>query len=124
MVDGQISTHRGNSGEFQVANKQVDQDGACQTFVDFDGELSFWRDGFQNYQFFRPGFHFGDYEPAIKLGIDVFLHSHGRSFDEMKDQLGESYERTRGSAPLDWSEASAAACAAWERMRGRNERRA
>lgn len=89
---------------------------ARQMFVDFDEELLFWRDRYRNCGFFRPGLEFGDYEPAFKLGINVFLRSHGRSFDELKDHLLESYERIRGSTPLEWSEASAAAGAAWERM--------
>ena len=99
-----------------MASIHADPDAACQTFVDFDEELLFWRDRYRNSRFFRPGLEFGDYEPAIKLGINVFLRSHGRSFDELKDQLLESYERTRGKTPLDWAEASAAAGAAWERM--------
>lgn len=89
---------------------------ARQMFVDFDEELLFWRDRYRTCGFFRPGLEFGDYEPAFKLGINVFLRSHGRSFDELKDHLLESYERIRGATPLEWSEASAAAGAAWERM--------
>lgn len=105
--------------ENAVANIQAHKpDIACQTFVDFDGELRAWSEQYQNHDFFRTGLKFADYEPAIKLGIDVFLHSHGRTFDEMEEQLKHAYERTRGTAPLDWSEARAAARAAWERMQG------
>lgn len=101
----------------------ADPDIASQTFVDFDRELLFWRDRYQSCRFFRPGLEFGDYEPAIKLGINVFLRSHGRSFDELKDQLIESYERTRGTTSLEWSEASVAAGEVWQRMHDRLEAR-
>ncbi|MGH8086398.1 MAG: hypothetical protein ACREPV_14175 [Lysobacter sp.] len=86
------------------------------SFVDFDGELQFWRAHHRHHPFFRPGLDFVDYEPALKLGINVFLDGHGRTFDELREQLAEPYERTRGNSPLDWNEASAAAEAAWLRM--------
>lgn len=105
--------------EKAVVNIQLQTpDVACQTFVDFDGELRFWRERYQCHDFYRPGLKFADYEPAIKLGIDLFLHGHGRSFEEMEEQLRQSYERTRGAAPLDWSEARVPARAAWGRMQG------
>lgn len=98
---------------------ESDKDFARQMFVDFDDELAYWRDNYETSTFFRDGMEFRDYEPAIKLGINVFLRSHGRSFDELKDQLAESYERTRGATPIEWSEASGAAGAAWQRMADR-----
>ena len=98
---------------------ESERDFARQMFVDFDDELAYWRDNYENSRFFRDGMEFRDYEPAVKLGINVFLRSHGRSFDELKDQLAESYERTRGKAPIEWSEASVAAGAAWQRMADR-----
>jgi len=86
------------------------------SFVDFDGELQFWRAHHRHHAFFRPGLEFADYEPALKLGINVFLDGHGRTFDELRGQLAEAYERTRGNSPLEWNEAAAAAEAAWSRM--------
>lgn len=86
------------------------------SFVDFDGELQFWRAHYRRHAFFRPGLDFADYEPALKLGINVFLDGHGRTFDELRGPLAEAYERTRGNSPLDWSEAAPAAEAAWLRM--------
>ena len=98
---------------------ESEKDFARQMFVDFDDELSYWRDSYSSSPFYRDGMEFPDYEPAIKLGINVFLRSHGRCFDDLKEQLGESYARTRGKAPIDWSEASIAAGAAWQRMADR-----
>lgn len=98
---------------------ESDKDFARQMFVDFDDEMSYWRDNYDNCQFYRDGMEFRDYEAAVKLGINVFLRSHGRFFEELKDQLAESYERTRGNSPIEWSEASKAAGAAWQRMADR-----
>lgn len=86
-------------------------------FVDFDGELAFWREQFSRYPFFQPGLEFADYAPAFKLGINMFLHGRGRGFDEHSAQVIEAYDRTRGESRLDWHEACAAAVAAWRRMR-------
>lgn len=95
---------------------ESDKDFARQMFVDFDEELGFWRDNYQTSPFHREGMEFRHYEPAVKLGINVFLRSHGRTFEELKAQLADSYERTRGNSPLEWCEASVAAGAAWDRM--------
>lgn len=89
------------------------------SFVDFDGELQYWRAHHRHHAFFRPGLEFEAYEPALKLGINVFLDGHGRSFDELREQLIEAYERTRGDSPLDWNQASVVAEAAWLRMLGK-----
>lgn len=86
------------------------------SFVDFDGELQYWRAHHRHHDFFRPGLEYAAYEPALKLGINVFLDGHGRTFSELRDQLAEAYERTRGTSPLDWNEAAPAAEAAWSRM--------
>lgn len=99
------------SGQFEATE--------IPSFVDFDGELQFWRAHHRHHAFFRQGLDFDAYEPALKLGINVFLDGHGRGFDELRGQLAEAYDRTRGNSPLDWDEASAAAEAAWLRMRGK-----
>lgn len=99
-----------------AAHVESDNEIARQLFVDFDEQLMHWRDHLFGCPFYRQGLDFDDYGPAFKLGIHVFLRSHGRSFSDVKDQLGESYERTRGASRLDWPDASAAAAAAWQRM--------
>lgn len=89
---------------------------ARQMFVDFDEEVTHWRNNYPDSRFFREGLDFRDFEASIKLGINAFLRSHGRTFSELRDQLEDSYDRIRGTTPLDWSEASIAAEAAWDRM--------
>ena len=87
------------------------------SFVDFDGELRYWSSQYPDSPFFRPGLAYEDFEPAFKLGINVFLHGHGRSFEEQSGDLADAYNRTRGSSPLDWNEAKPAAAAAGRRMK-------
>ncbi|MBA2238464.1 MAG: hypothetical protein H0W24_07190 [Lysobacter sp.] len=95
---------------------ESEKDFARQVFVDFDDEVSHWRENYSASRFYREGLDFRDFEPSVRLGINAFLRSQGRSFNEVKVQLADSYERTRGITPLDWSEASIAAEAAWNRM--------
>lgn len=92
---------------------------ARQMFVDFDEEVTHWRNNYSGSRFYREGLDFRDFEASVKLGINAFLRSHGRTFGELRDQLADSYDRTRGTTPLDWSEASVAAEAAWDRMDAR-----
>jgi len=93
------------------------QDAAQQNFVDLDKELGYWRYAYREHPAFSPNRGFAEYEAALKVGIHAFLDDHGRSFEEMRDALGETYRRTRGDSRLDWDEASSAAAAAWHRMR-------
>lgn len=93
--------------------------GAAPSYVDFDRELQYWRSHYPESEFCRPGLAYEDYEPALKLGINVFLHGHGSSLEEQDDELSDAYYRTRGNSPLDWNEARPAAAAAWQRMRGK-----
>lgn len=92
---------------------------AVPSYVDFDRELQYWRSHYPESVFCRPGLAYEDYEPALKLGINMFLHGNGPSFDEQEDELADAYYRTRGNSPLDWNEARPAAAAAWQRMRGK-----
>ncbi len=93
---------------------------AAPGYVDFDRELRYWRSHYPESEFCRPGLSYEDYEPALKLGINVFLHGHGSSFEEQDDELADAYYRTRGASPLDWNEARPAAAAAWQRMGGKS----
>lgn len=95
---------------------ESEKDFARQMFVDFDDEVGHWRENYPTSRFYREGLDFRDFEPSVKLGINAFLRSHGRTFTELREQLADSYERIRGVTPLDWSEASIAAEAAWNRM--------
>ena len=92
------------------------QDAAQQNFVDLDKELTYWRYAYREHPAFSPNRSYEEYEAALKVGIHAFLDDHGRSFEEMRDALGETYRRTRGDSRLDWDEASSAAAAAWHRM--------
>jgi len=88
---------------------------APPSFVDFDRELHYWRSHYRQSAFYREGLAYEDFEPAVMLGINVFLHDHGRPFEDQCDQLDSVYRRTRGTSRLDWDDGKPAAVAAWQR---------
>ncbi|MGH8074054.1 MAG: hypothetical protein ACREO4_08275 [Lysobacter sp.] len=100
------------------------QDAIQQSFVDLDKELAYWRHAYREHPAFSPNRSYEEYEAALKVGIHAYLDDHARSFEEMRDGLGETYRRTRGDSRLDWDEASSAAAAAWHRMRSTHRDRA
>jgi len=81
--------------------------------VDLDAEIAYWR-GY--YARTAPALDFGAYEPAIRLGIQACLHAHGRSFEEVHSELGESYALAREGSALEWTHARAVARASWLRI--------
>ncbi|MBT2747480.1 MULTISPECIES: hypothetical protein [unclassified Lysobacter] len=85
--------------------------------VDLDAELSHWRRHHRGLLIDRTGLRFGDYEPALKLGLDAYMRGHGRSFSDMEEELRGCYRRVRGVSRLDWDEARIVVAAACERLR-------
>lgn len=83
--------------------------------IDMDSELGYWRSRYRG----LPGgsaLRYGDYEPAVKLGMDAYMRSRGRSIDEMEDELEICYRRTRGISRLDWQQARAVVRLAWNHL--------
>ncbi|MBW8809297.1 MAG: hypothetical protein JF591_10800, partial [Lysobacter sp.] len=87
-----------------------------------DSELLYWR-GQYRVLVDRPGLRYSDYEPAVKLGLDAYMRSHGRGFREMEDDLIRCYKRVRGVSKLDWDEARPMVEAAWHRLEQRDRLR-
>lgn len=87
--------------------------------VDMDSELLYWR-GQYRVLVDRPGLRYSDYEPAVKLGLDAYMRSHGRGLREMEDDLIRCYKRVRGVSKLDWDEARPMVEAAWHRLEQRD----
>ncbi|WP_394540248.1 hypothetical protein PRJ39_06555 [Lysobacter enzymogenes] len=83
--------------------------------IDMESELGYWRGHYRG----LPGgsaLRYGDYEPAVKLGMDAFMRSRGRGIDEMEDELETCYRRTRGISRLDWQQARAIVRLAWNHL--------
>lgn len=90
--------------------------------IDMDSELVYWR-GEYRVLVDRPGLRYSDYEPAVKLGLDAYMRSQGRSLREMETELSACYRRVRGASKLDWDEARPMVEAAWHRLEQRDRKR-
>lgn len=91
--------------------------------VDLDSELSYWRAHYR-LLFGRPGLRFSDYEPAVKLGLDVYVRSQGGDWPAAEDDLlRDRYRRVHGASRLEWDDARAVAAAACERVQRERGRR-
>ncbi|MGO1003117.1 hypothetical protein [Lysobacter sp. CA196] len=89
--------------------------------LDLDSELTYWRNHYRGL-IDRPGLRYSDYEPAVKVGLDAYMRSRGRTLEEMQDGIGVCYRRTRGASRLDWDEARTVVEAAWSRLEHRTSR--
>jgi len=83
--------------------------------IDMDSELGYWRGHYRG----LPGgsaLRYGDYEPAVKLGLDAYMRAHGRALEEMETELEACYRRTRGASRLEWEQARAVVRLAWNHL--------
>jgi len=83
--------------------------------LDLDSEMKHWRGHYRGLVD-RVGLRLCDYEPALKLGLDAYMRGHGRSLDEMEEELRACYKRVRGASKLDWDEARSVVAAAYARV--------
>jgi hypothetical protein len=80
-------------------------------------EDRYWRDTYATRPYYRDGYAYDAYEPAYRLGYNAY-DSHGQSrgdFDDVSQELRDTYEQRRGRSPLKWDDAQHAARDAWER---------
>lgn len=84
--------------------------------IDLDSELGYWRRQYRHLTA-RGGLRFGDYEPAVKLGLDAYMRARGRALHDIEDELRIRYARVRGASRLDWDKARAVVFATCERLR-------
>jgi len=86
--------------------------------IDMESELGYWRSHYRGLTRCE-GLRYSDHEPALKLGLDAYMRSHGRSIEDMEQELRDCYRRTRGGSRLDWDQARVVVAAAWQRLSAR-----
>jgi hypothetical protein len=91
-------------------------DDTAPQVLDMESELAYWR------RYYRrlPGggaLRYGDYDPAVKLGLEAYMRSHGRGLAEMEEELMRCYKRTRGASRLEWDQARSVVKLAWDHVR-------
>lgn len=85
--------------------------------IDPTAEEAYWRDRYQNEEYYNKDLTYDDYAPAYKtgyVGYDTYGRS-GRDFDSAQGDLERDYNEERGGSRLEWEKAQAASRAAWDR---------
>lgn len=91
--------------------------------VDPEREDAFWRRNWSDRDYVEPGTTYDqDWGPAYRYGVESFMRSPGRHFNEMESELSQHWPGFRGDSRLDWSSARFASLDAWQRARDLAER--
>jgi uncharacterized protein (TIGR02284 family) len=79
-------------------------------------EETHWRDNYTREPYYQSGRGFDDYGPAYKLGVTGRTRYEESDWTSVEPRLAAEWESTRGNSTLNWSQASPAARAAWDRV--------
>lgn len=90
--------------------------------IDLNAEEAYWRQNYAGRSYIEPDTSFTDYKPAYRYGTDAYTRHPGRSFDEIDADLGNDWDRFKGTSSLTWEKARHAARDAWERAKDFFER--
>ena len=79
-------------------------------------EEIYWREYFVQEPYIARDKTYDYYGPAYQTGWEGRGRHQGRRFDDVEDDLRAAYERVKVKGGAEWSEARAAARAAWDRV--------
>ena len=89
---------------------------AAAEMVNPTAEEAHWRENYSKEPYYESGRSFDDYGPAYRLGVNGWTQHQGTDFTAVEPRLASEWESTRGNSSLNWSQASPAARAAWDRV--------
>lgn len=78
-------------------------------------EDTYWRGNYEREPYYEAGRTFDDYAPAYRLGM-TGRTQYGDSWTSVEPRLASEWESTNGNSVLNWSQASRASRAAWDRV--------
>jgi len=81
-------------------------------------EAAHWREHFKSRPYVGAEGIFEDFGPAYAFGAAQYGRYPDGTFDEVQDEMAESWYAARGQSRLVWEHASPAARDAWERLAG------
>ena len=86
--------------------------------VDPTVEEAYWRETYAKEPYYAQSRDFDFYRPAYRTGYEGRVKYHGRSFDEVEDDLRQDYINNNGRID-SWNEVRDATRAAWNRIDNR-----
>lgn len=87
---------------------------AAAEAVNPTAEEAHWRDNYTKEPYYQSGRSFDDYGPAYRLGVDSRTQ-YQDEWTAVEPRLASEWESNRGNSTLNWSDASPAARAGWDR---------
>ena len=90
--------------------------------IDTNAEETYWRQNYTARPYVTEGTSFTEYKPAYRYGADAHTRYPGQSFDEAETELGNEWDRFKGTSSLTWGQAKHAARDAWQRVKDFTER--
>lgn len=72
-----------------------------------------WRQTLEQAPFYKAGYSFDDYAPALRAGREARQKAGGKSWADAENALRADWDRLKGGSRLSWEDASAACQAAW-----------
>lgn len=76
----------------------------------------YWSENYNSRPYVSSDTPYDDYRPAYMHGVNAYTRSAGRQFEEIEPQLGQEWEKARGTSNLGWDEAKPATRDAYDRL--------
>ncbi len=89
------------------------------TPADWTAETAYWRDNYKTRPYAQAGRNFDYYEPAYRYGFESADKYHGRSWDDVQDDLQRGWENYKLRGLLAWNEIKDAVRDSWDRAASR-----
>lgn len=81
-------------------------------------EDAYWKDNYATRDYVEPGTSYNDYQSAYKTGYESYGQYHGQNkkFEDVEDNLRDSWEKTKTNTKIGWEKAKYAAKDAWHKV--------
>jgi hypothetical protein len=97
----------------ETAGGKSDRSGA----VDPEKEAAYWREQHPKQPYAKNG-SYEQFEHAYKTGYNSFFKYHGKTFDEVEDDIALGYQKAKPGSALPWDTVRPAVNAVWDRLAG------
>lgn len=77
----------------------------------------YWKQHFRHEPYYEPGREYEYYAPAYRIGYHGCARHHEHAFEDVEHELQAEYERHTDASHPAWSDARAAARAAWDHVK-------
>lgn len=84
--------------------------------IDPTVEDAYWRESLESRPYYEPGDTYDDYAPAYRAGWEARTQYPDRDWDHVENEVGSTWDKSKGGSRLEWPRAKLAARDAWHRV--------